>query len=251
MAHKIIGAQTCAFLRFELEHGDNRRRKIALQTLSKLYRTQHVLNAEQRQSFELSVNGLVLQKKQDRKVARWCLNTLGYIGKRENSDRYVTQALKLYDGDPEITAAGIAALSKMYGPKIGENTAFLQFDPTLRTLAAMQHTDPKYLDLTKVQINLDQSSPEILKLALITVGLNKEVENLFHPRHSNGQIIKALGQYPDHIVVQYSVWAIIENKRLAMSDLGVRLDQIENYPTNVQSKLLQLIVERESRVRTH
>lgn len=246
MAHKIIGALNCAFLKFELEHGDHRRRKIALQTLSKLYRTQHILNAEQRQSFELSVNGLVLQANQDRKVARWCLNTLAYIGKRGNSDRYIAQALKQYDGDPEITAAGIAALSKMYGSKIGENTEFLQFDPTLRTLAAMQHTDPKYLDLAKIQIDLDQSSPEILKLALITVGLNKEVENLFHPRHSNGQIVKALGQYPDHVVVQYSVWAIIENKRLAMSDLGVRLDRIDSLPNNVQSKLLQLIVERET-----
>lgn len=246
MVHKIIGTQNCAFLKFELEHGDHRRRKIALQTLSKLYRTQHVLNAEQSQAFELSVNGLVLQANQDRKVARWCLNTLAYIGKRGNSDRYIAQALKQYDGDPEITAAGIAALSKMYGSKIGENTDFLKFDPTLRTLAAMQHTDPKYLDLAKIQIDLDQSSPEILKLALITVGLNKEVENLFHPRHSNGQIVKALGQYPDQVVVQYSVWAIIENKRLSMSDLGVRLDRIDSLPNNVQSKLFQLIVERET-----
>jgi hypothetical protein len=246
VALKPIGAQNCAFLKFELEHGDSRRRKTALQTLSKLYRTQHVLNVEQRQSFELAVNGLVLQANQDRKVARWCLNVLAHVGQRGNSDRYITQALKLYEGDPEIMAAGIAALSKMYGSKIGENPNFLLFDPTLRTLAAMQHTDAKHLDLGKIRINLDHSSPEVLKLALITVGLNKEVENLFHPRHGNGQIVKALGQYPDPIVVQYSVWAIIENKRLAMKDLGIKLDRIDTLPSNIQSKVLQLIVERET-----
>lgn len=245
MAPRIIGAQNCAFLKFELEHGDSRRRKVALQTISKLYRAQHVLNAEQRQSFELAINGLVLQADQDRKVARWCLNALAHVGKRGNSDRYITQALRLYEGDPEITAAGIAALSKMYGARIGEQPDFLALDPTLRTLAAMQHTDPRHLDLKKIRINLDQSSPEVLKLALITVGLNREVENLFHPRHSNGQIVKALGQYPDKIVVQYSVWAIIENKRLAINDLGVPIDQIDSLPSNVQSKVLQLIVERE------
>ncbi len=247
MVHKIIGAQQCAYLKFELEHGDNRRRKVALQTLSRLYRNSHILNSEQRQSFEMTVNGLVLQSK-DRKVARWCLNTLAHIGKRGSADKYVTSALRIYDGDPEVTAAGIAALSKMHGSKISEQVEFLQFDPTLRILAAMQHTHPKHLDVSKIRIDIDRSSPELLKLALITVGLNREIENLFHPRHSNGQIVRALGQYSDGIVVQYSVWAILENRRLNLSDLGVRLDRIDSLPPNVQSKILQLIVEREPNI---
>ena len=214
-------------------------------TLCRLYRVGMILNSEQRRSFELLISGLVLRGGQDRKVIRWCLNALAFVGTRGGADKYISPALRLYDGDPEITAAGIAALSKMHGERIGEHAEFVQFDPTLRTLAAMQHTPAISLDTSKIKINIDNSGADILKLALITVGLNREIENLFHPRHSNGQVVRALGQHSDPIVVQYSVWAIIENERLSMTDLGVSLDHVEDLPPNVQSKVLQLILERE------
>lgn len=242
----VITTQQTAFLRFELDHGDTRRKKKALQDVSRMYRGGARFNAESLEAVETTIDGLLLQSNQDRKVVRWSLNALGQLGRRTKSDNPVRLALKHYDGDPEITAAGIAALSSMHGGRIEEIDLFQNCDPCLRTLAALQNTDPKLLDLSKVRIDIDKADKEILKLALITVGLNRDVDNLFHPKHSNGQIIKALGTYPDDIVVQYSVWAIIENQKLGMHDLGVSTHPVDALPPNVQAKIMQLVAMRES-----
>ncbi|MEI9406403.1 hypothetical protein [Mesorhizobium argentiipisi] len=242
----VITTQQTAFLRFELDHGDTRRKKKALQDVSRMYRGGARFNAESLEAVETTIDGLLLQSNQDRKVVRWSLNALGQLGRRTKSDNPVRLALKHYDGDPEITAAGIAALSSMHGGRIEEIDLFQNCDPCLRTLAALQNTDPKFLDLSKVRIDIDKADKEILKLALITVGLNRGVDNLFHPKHSNGQIIKALGTYPDDIVVQYSVWAIIENQKLGMHDLGVSTHLVDALPSNVQAKIMQLVAMRES-----
>ena len=242
----VISTQQTAFLRFELDHGDTRRKKKALQDVSRMYRGGARFNAESLEAVETTIDGLLLQSNQDRKVVRWSLNALGQLGRRTKSDNPVRLALKHYDGDPEITAAGIAALSSMHGGRIEEIDLFRNCDPCLRTLAALQNTDPKFLDLSKVRIDIDKADKEILKLALITVGLNRDVDNLFHPKHSNGQIVKALGTYPDDIVVQYSVWAIIENQKLGMHDLGVSTHSVDALPPNVQAKIMQLVAMRES-----
>jgi CHAT domain len=246
VAEKIIGAQKGAFLKFEIDHGDARRRKIALQEVARLYRQRFRFNAERRNEFENAINGLVLQVGQDLKVVRWCLNVLAQLGTRGNSSRYVNLALRQYDSDAEITAAGIAALTMMYNGRVDEIESFATFDPQIRTLAALQNTPAKRLDLRGFRIEIDTAHRETLKLALITVGLNRDIENLFHPRHSNGAIVRALGQHSDNVVVQYSVWAIIENRRLSMADLGLRIRPIDRHPPNVQSKLLQLVIEREA-----
>lgn len=188
----------------------------------------------------------MLKPKQDRKVVRWCLNCLAQIGTRQGSERYIILALSYYDDDPEITAAGIAALTNIYRGHINEITAFSGFDRDTRILAALQNTPPERLDLSGFRIDIDKASTETLKLALITVGLNRDIENLFHPKISNGQFVKALGQHPDSIVVQYSVWSVIENRRLTITDLGVPLRPLDEQPPNVQAKLLQLVAERES-----
>lgn len=242
----IITPQQTAFIRFELDHGDARRKKKALQDVSWRYRSGARFNAESLEAIENTIDGLLLQSHQDRKVVRWSLNTLAQLGRRMVSDNPVKLAMRHYDGDPEITAAGIAALSSMYGGRIEEVDLFRNCDPCLRTLAALQNTDPKFLDLANVRIDIDKADKEILKLALITVGLNKDVDNLFYPRHSNGQIIRALGTYPDDIVVQYSVWAIIENQKLGMHDLGVNTHPVDALPPNVQAKIMQLVAMREN-----
>ena len=241
----VITPQQTAFIRFELDHGDARRKKKALQDVSRLYRTGARFNAESLEAVENTIDGLVLQSNQDRKVVRWGLNALGQLGRRMVSDNPIKLALRHYDGDPEITAAGIAALASMHAGRLEEIDLYQNCDPCLHTLAALQNTDPKFLDLSSVRIDIDKADKEILKLALITVGLNRDVDNLFHPRHSNGQIVKALGAYPDDIVVQYSVWAIIENQKLGMHDLGVSTHRVDTLPPNVQAKIMQLVAMRE------
>jgi len=120
-----------------------------------------------------------------------------------------------------------------------------KIDPKIRTLAALQNTNPSNLALDNFRINIDTADDEVLKLALITLGLNKDIENLFHPRHPNGDIVKALGQHDNNVVVQYSVWAVLENKKLTIDHLGVPMEQLDTLPVNVQSKVLQVIAEME------
>lgn len=242
----IITPQQTAFIRFELDRGDARRRKRILQDVSRLYRGGQRFNAESLEAIETTIDGLLLQSNQDKKVVRWSLNALAQLGRRMISDNPIRLVLRHYDGDPEITAAGIAALSSMHAGRLDEVDIFKSCDPCLRVLAALQNTDPRHLDLSNIRIDIDKADKEVLKLALITVGLNKDIDNLFHPRHGNGEIVKALGSYPDDIVVQYSVWAIIENQKLGMQDLGVNVHPIDVLPPNVQAKLMQLVAMREN-----
>lgn len=244
----MISHEKAAYLKFELLNGDARRTKSALQELCRHYRCGEQLNSEARTDFEKTINGMVLVRNQDPKVVRWCLNALAQIGRRSECAFYVEQAIKLYEGTPEIVAAGVAALSHMFRGELDEVPMLGSVDPTIRILAALQNTPPAKLDFSKLpKINIDTADPEVLKLALITVGLNKDIENLFHPRHTNGQIVKALGQYDrDSVVVQYSVWAVLENMRLTIGDLGIPFSSLEKHPPNVQSKLLQLVAEKET-----
>jgi hypothetical protein len=242
---KPIGAQRCAFLKFELDNGDFQRRKVALQEIARLYRAGFAFPPEQRNAFEIAVNGLVLQQKQDLKVVRWCLNVLARLGVRGNSDHYVRLALMQYEDNPEIVAAGVAALTYMYNGRVGDIPGFESYDPEVRTLAALQNTDPKHLDLSGFKIDIDRALPGTLRLALIIVGINRDIEHLFHPKYNNSEFVRKLGQHDDKIVVQYSVWSAIENKRLGVTDIGVDIRAIEKYPPNVQSKILQLVAEKE------
>lgn len=239
----VISAGKTAFLKYEIETGSAQQKKRALQDISRLYRRGHHLRPDSRNAFEQIINGIVLAHR-DEKVVRWCLNALAQFGTRAGCTKYVELALQANDGKPEIVAAAVAALARMYNGRLQDVGALKNVDPVVSVLAAMQNTDPSKLDLSKVKIDIDAADPQVLKLALITVGLNRDVENLFHPRHSNGQIVKALGQYPDDIVRQYSVWSVIENRRLAIHDLGIPFSDLESEPPNVQAKLLELAAEQ-------
>ncbi|MCI1000678.1 CHAT domain-containing protein [Ochrobactrum sp. C6C9] len=241
----IISPGQTAFLKFEIENGDARRRKVALQDLSRRYRQGDKLNSEGRSSFEKTINGIVLSDG-DRKVVRWCLNALARLGTRQGSSTYVAAVMKQHEEDPEIVAAAVAALSHLYHGNLEAVPGLSVLDPSVRLLAAMQTTDAHKLDLSRLTIDIDKADKEILKLALLVIGLNKDIQNLLHPRHSNGTIVKQLGQHDDPIVRQYSVWSVMENRHLTLADLGIPFDTIGSQPANVQAKLLQLAAEREN-----
>jgi hypothetical protein len=232
-----ISSQQIAFIRYDLERGDAKRKKVALQDLCSLYRKRHFLPFEELDGFEAVINGLVLQPDQDLKVVRWCLNALARLGCLKSSRTYVKLALRQYRGDPEIEAAGVAALCHMHRGSVADIEALQQIDPVTWKLAALQNTDPQKIELNGLSIDIYKADPAVLRLALITVGLNRDIENLFHPKHSNSAFVRHLGQHPDDVVQQYSIWAVIENRKLVFEDLGVPLDRIENLRPNVQSKL--------------
>lgn len=244
-----ISAQQVAIFKFELERGDAKRKKVALQDLCALYRKDFFLASDEAHGVELTINGLLLQTKQDLKVVRWCLNALARFGRYTNSEFYVNAALNQYQGNAEIEAAGVAALCYMHRGDVGSIEALAHIHPTIWKLAALQNTNPKNLDLSTLKIDIDTADNDVLRLALITIGLNRDIEHLFHPIHKNGVLVKRLGEHPDDIVQQYSVWSVIENRRLDFNDLGVRLDKIYDLKPNVQAKVYQLVAERDPDIR--
>lgn len=232
-----------ALIRFEIENGTPLRKKGALQDLTRLYRQDRQLKSEPRNAFERIICGSLLREK-DPKVVRWGLNALARLGTREGSTPYVSSAMRKFAGDPEIVGAAVAALSRLYDGQLDMVQGFPSIDPAIRVLASMQTTSPRKIDMTGLSIDIDSSDAEVLKLALLTIGLNRDIQNLLHPRHSNGEIVRQLCQHDDRIVRQYSVWSVMENRLLALNDLGIALDSIGKQPVNVQAKLYQLAAER-------
>ncbi len=238
-----VAPEKASFIKYELENGDDRRKKVALQEIAHIHRSGGRFNSDTRNGLELTINGL-LSAQQDDKVIRWCLNCIAQMGTRDGSMQSVERALRQHVANPEITAAAVAAAAKLYAGQLDQCTALGSVQPEIRTLAALQVVHPSKLDLTGFQINVERADDEVLKLALITVGLNRAYENMFHPSHANGELVRTLGQHDNIVVKQYSVWSIIENAGLGLADLGIPFDRLEIEPPNVQSKMLQLAAEQ-------
>lgn len=239
MTRRNISQQQAVFLRFELASNDARRQKTALQDLCRLYRSGLRFAPEAGVSFEQIVAGLAINSA-DEKVVRWSLNAIARFGTIGNTAESAKIALRSHANDPEIVAAAVSALAALYKGQIPDEDATREVDPATRMLAAMQTVAPKLLAKVDLAINIDTADPEILKLALIVVGLNRDIQHLLHPRHENGVIVRALGQHDNAIVRQYGVWAVIENERLGLQHLGIPLERVADQPSNVQAKMLQL-----------
>lgn len=244
MKKRKISDQQIAFIESELEHGDAKARKTALQNLASLCRRGGFVASDRIPSLESRITSLLLVIGQDKKVVRWGLNALAQFGRWATCQRYVESAILWYSGEPEIEAAGAAALCKMLAGHTRDIEALNRIDPRIWKLAALQTCDPERIDLSDVRINVEQDDKDILKLALIPIGVNKDIEHLFHPRHSNGTFVRELCAHDDPIVQQYSVWAVTENARLGLEHLGLSFDHVERLPINVQSKMYQLGAQR-------
>lgn len=240
MAAKRITDQHAAYLTSELANNasDSRRQKVALQDVSRLYRTGHKLASEACVQIEQQIVGLI-DMSPDAKVVRWGLNAIARLGSKAAAGS-VERAIARYEDVPEIVASAVAALARLRLGQLEGIAALSGVPPEVRMLAAMQMVPPDQLAATGLKIDIASANPEILKLALVVVGLDRDVQHLLHPRHENGVIVRELGQHDDRIVRQYSVWAVIENRRLTIEHLGIDFDRIEDEPENVQSKLLQL-----------
>lgn len=228
------------FLKSELECGDARRTKMALQEICKLHRGGLSLREPTKSKIETVIAGLLSRLTQDLKVVRWCLNAIAQFGRRDHSLSAVNRAIELHGDDPDIAGAAVAALFKVDRRSLGTGiSAGLQRE--IIVLGALQNAHPKDVDVSGVSIDIEKSSPGVLKLALITVGIGRAVENLFDPRHPNSAIVRALGKHDDDIVRQYSVWAILENDLLGPQDLGVDLENLRREPPNVRAKVYSLL----------
>ena len=176
----------------------------------------------------------------DPKVVRWALNTIARLGTQQGAANSVTSAMARHAGDPEIVGAAIAALAALYRGAIPTHPSLAPVPPEMRVLAALQTVTAAQLGTTQLRIDIDRADVDVLKLALIVIGLNRDIQHLLHPRYANGDIVRALGQHDDAIVRQYSVWAVTENRALGLEHLGISFERTEAEPDNVQAKLLEL-----------
>lgn len=189
---------------------------------------------------ETVVVGALLSS-QSGKVKRWALNAIAQLGREKPCRDAVAYALAKFGEDPEIAAAAVAALFHISKNAQEELRKSNSIDKDVVVLAALQRVPASKLDMSETTVCVDDAASEILKLALVVVGMDKAPANLFDPRHDNAAIVKALGKHHDPIVSQYSVWAITENPRLNLSALGIDLRDVERQPANVRSWVYQLV----------
>jgi len=237
---RILDKLNVEYLKSQIESGDSARTKKALQQLCKSYRDGYRVNPNELVGLEQSIVGLLYTQAKDEKIRRWALNALARLGREPNCLEAVVYVLKQYSHEPQTSAAAIAAIYRM-SRKASAILKKLSFDEQMTTLAALQHVDAEKIDLSSLPINVETASPDLLKLALVVVGLDRAPKNLMHPRLGNAELVKALGGHHDNVVSQYTVWAITENPSLSLSDIGIDLKLVEDQPSNVKAWIFRLI----------
>ncbi len=230
------------YIRSQIDSGNNTRIKNALQNLSMAYRRGLTVQPGQLIGVVNSVTTTAFRPTIDEKVRRWVLNALARVGDAGTCIPAIQYLIKNHLDEPQTVAAGIAAVYKLCTRSDpAEALAGIDFDPIMRTLAALQHIPASKLDLKELPINVDLATPDLLKLALIVVGLDRSPENLLNPRHTDAEMVRALGTHHDPLVSQYCVWAITENSKLRLAHLGIDVRDIERQPENVRGWLFQLL----------
>lgn len=237
---RVLDQMVVEYLKSQIETGDSARTKKALQEICKHYRNGSRIHPSQLAGFEQSIVGLLYTQASDEKVRRWALNTLARLGREPQCMEAIMHTLSQFQSEPQTSAAAIAAIFRM-SRKASKILQKLSFDEQMITLAALQHVDANKLDLSALPINVETASPDLLKLALVVVGLDRAPQNLMHPHHENSELVKALGGHHDNIVAQYTVWAITENPSLRLSDLGIDIKLVEDQPPNVRAWIFRLI----------
>ena len=236
---RFLDTPNVEYLKSQLETGEPVRAKKALQDICKAYRSGFRIQHPLLVGVEQNVIGLLYQAT-DEKVRRWALNALARLGRESTCVAAIVDVLSRHTDEPQTTAAAIAAIYRL-SKKAAEILRGLSFDEQMVTLAALQHVDAGKLDLSSLPIDVEQASPDLLRLGLVLVGLDRAPANLLNPRHSNAEMVKALGGHDDDVVSQYSVWAITENPDLGVSDLGIDIREIEQKPANVRAWLFRLL----------
>lgn len=244
MSKRAIDPILSRYLQAEISCNDPRRQKVALQEVSRLYRSGFIFNEIDRKAVEEKLNSQLLKIGIDRKVLRWSLNSLALLGRYESSIRFVNGVVAEYD-EVEIVGAAVSAAYKLsnFGQKdLGKSA---DVESKVRYLSALQYADPNTISEDRCIIDIENDDPEIIKLGLIVVGLGNGHENLFHPSHTNADLIKSLSSHHDVIVQQYCLWAAIENNEVGRDGVYYKIDDLDRLTPNVQSKLLQALVNFE------
>jgi hypothetical protein len=240
-ARQLLDDVEIGFIKSQIESDNPAHIKRALQLLCQLTRRGYRIRPDKLSGIEQNIVGLLGTRASDEKIRKWALNAIALIGRKQFCLSAVEAALRDFSNDPATMAAAIAAHCRL-AP--GSALTLLQKNiasPALVSLAALQHVAIDELPKDSVSLDIEHAPSELLKPALILVGLDRAPQNIFHPRFPNAQIVKVLGSHHEPIVSQYSVWAISENSALGFSDLGIDIKSIESQPPNVRSWVYRLI----------
>lgn len=176
------------------------------------------------------------------KVRRWSLNSLGLLGTKREVKAILDVAQRDRD-KPDILASGVAAVAALAGET--ETRVYLRsIDIPLEgatLLGALQQSGAFRQEAKKLRVNIERASEPELRFAAILLGIGNAPENMFSSKFANRKVIGQLNRHPDQYVAQYSVWAIHENRRMGLRDLGIRLSDIESQSPNVRKYVYRLI----------
>lgn len=238
-AKRFISAEEEAYIRLLIANADDsENRKIGLETLCKLYRSGFIV----RDRYTIALFTMALLHDREPRVRRWALNALALIGTKDEVAA-ILEAIKRDELDPDILAAGIAALCAIVDAEEARRqlkSANLPIEGAI-LLAAAQQSASFNDELRGVRINIDKSDIPQLRLASLLIGLGKAPENFFDGKFENRHVIGHLNRHEDRIVAQYSVWAICENKTLGPKALGIKLKDVEGKPEKVKKYVYQTV----------
>lgn len=237
-AKRFISPEEEAYVRLLIANEDSENRKVGLETLCRLYRSGLIL----RDRYSIALFAMALLHDKEPRVRRWALNALALIGSKDEVAA-ILEAIKRNEADPDILAAGIAALCAIVDAEEARRqlrSANLPIEGAI-LLAAAQQTASFNDELRGTRINIDKSDIPQLRLASLLIGLGKAPENFFDGKFENRHVIGQLNKHEDRIVAQYSVWAICENRTLGPKALGIRLKDIEGKPEKVKKYVYQTV----------
>lgn len=226
----------------QIESPHDNTAKRSLQQLCQHFRAgRRIGNSVDRRALEVTVVGRLETTPADAKVVRWCLNLLGFIGSDTCSESVIRAASKHPD-DILVVAAAVSALCAIFKNEQEPWKRISDVEPGVSALASLQHLSPDRVGNSDCIVNIERSSPAVLELALVLVGLKRAPEQIFDPKHLNADIVRILNGHDDPIVAQYSVWAANENEHLGLDALGVPLKELAAQPANVRAWLYQLVI---------
>lgn len=244
-----IPDQEANYFELLLGHVAAKGKEAGLERLCGWYRRGYRLREPHR--FQQYFNALLYNEAAN--VRRWALNAIALAGTRKDNLLAVLDAIERDRGDPDILAAGVAALVKLTAPDELLGTLEKIHVPLegATLLAAAQHTTAFASRLAASRVDPETAGGSELRLATVLVGLNKAPKNIFSIGHDNEAVIGELNLHHDKMVAQYSVWAVCEREDLGVGHLRLDLKDLESRPDNVRGWTFQLIASRPNAAADH
>jgi nucleoside phosphorylase len=241
--HGLVNDQQAAYLQLLISDRDADSRKLALETIAKLYRS----GLRFKNLGRILPHVIFLCQDEHEKVRRWAFNALALVGTKHEVP-IIISALEREAGNPDVLAAVIVALSAL----ADEDTVRMvlkRADLPLEgfaLLAAAQQSVQFSRELAKTRIDIEAASVSELRLATLLLGLRKAPENMLSANHMNRDVIGTLNFYPDDLVSQYSVWAAYEDPEMSLGSLRIQPKDIGDYHEGIRKYAYRLMTASSS-----